>query len=487
MTQISTWRHSAGYIWALLGSAVGFANLLSFSAHCYRGGGGAFLLPYFAAMFIVGIPMLVLEAAIGQNFRSALIPACMHARGQAACFWGWLAVLSCLTIGAFYIVLTGYSLIYFFYAANGAIPSDTAHFFRYDILHISPSIHTMGTLALPLFGATCVVIITAYWVNRRPISKGIERACSFVMPLLGLFVLCAAIGVFLLPGAKEGMARLFYPRLEALRQPALWRDVFGQLFFSYSLGLGIVVGYSAHANKRVNILKAMTIVALGDFAISLLAALVIFGCIGAVSLSQNVSFESWLQTQSTFEIGFVVYPKLLQTFSALWAPGLQMLLFLCLFVAGITGVFSIIESIVGNIQWKFNLSRESSTRWVCLALAVGATPFCFGFGPHLIDTLAPQVLGINMLIGACALILIFVARKHILAPHCNFKSGRLRVYLLAVVLPWAFISMALGIYQEWIQSAGLGTAVRIGWLGLASAISLALKGSSRTAFSRHDH
>lgn len=471
MSPNSSWRNSAGYIWAMLGSAVGFANLLSFSSHCYRGGGGAFLLPYFAAMFIVGIPMLLLEASIGQHFRSALVPACYRASGSKSTFWGWISVLSCLTIGAFYVVLTGYSVLYFFYASIGAIKEDTATFFREDVLHLTPSLSDPGSLVLGLLFSTMAVLLATYLVNRKHISKGIEKACSYFMPFLGCLTLVGAIAVAFLPGAWSGILRLFYPQMDALSNPSLWRDVFGQLFFSYSLGLGIVVGYSAHASHKINLLRAMTWVALGDFAISLLSAIIIFGFIGAVSTQQGVSFESWLTTTSTFEIGFVVYPKLLHSLAPYWGNFLQMILFFCLFVAGITGVFSIVESICGNFQWHFGFSRSKTTLGACSLLLAGAIPFCFGFGPHLIDALAPQVLGINMLFGTCALVAIFVYKPHVMASHTLFQSGKFRLYLLAVVFPWAFISLFMSVYQELLQPFELSSAVRLGWLALAILMS----------------
>lgn len=474
MSTTSSWRKSAGYIWAMLGSAVGFANLLSFSAHCYRGGGGAFLLPYFAAMFIVGVPMLLLEAAIGQHFRSALVPACARVKSSPAAFWGWLSVLSCLTIGAFYVVLTGYSVLYFVEAALGHIQDDTASFFRNEVLHLTPSISEMGSLVPGLFLSTLAVLFITYRVNRQPISRGVEKACSYFMPLLGALAIVGAVAVSFLPGACSGIMRLFYPQMDVLANSALWRDVFGQLFFSYSLGLGIVVGYSAHAGHQINLFRAMSWVALGDFAISLLSAIIIFGFIGAVSTAQGVSFESWMSTDSTFEIGFVVYPKLLQTFAPHWGRFLQMLLFFCLFVAGITGVFSIVESICGNFQWRFGLNRAKTTLVACLLLLVGATFFCFGFGPHLIDALAPQVLGINMLLGACALIWIFTSRFHVLGPHPLFKSGILRRYLLAIVLPWALLSLGMSLYHEWASSFDVAKGVRAYWVCVSIVLALAL-------------
>src|SRR5262245_30333371 len=106
----TTWKSQAGFTWSLIGSAVGFANILSFSAQAYKNGGGAYLIPYFIALFILGIPLLILEGAIGYRMKTALVTAYNKAWGRAGKTLGWLAVIACLSIGGFYIVLTGYSV-----------------------------------------------------------------------------------------------------------------------------------------------------------------------------------------------------------------------------------------------------------------------------------------------------------------------------------------------------------------------------------------
>ena len=124
------WKNQSGFIWAVLGSVVGFANVLSFSSQCYHNGGGAFLIPYVVAYIILGTPMLLLEGLIGQRLGLPLVSAYGSTVGKAGKFLGWIAILSCLTIGAFYIVLTSYSLIYTYFELSATIPSDTATFFQ---------------------------------------------------------------------------------------------------------------------------------------------------------------------------------------------------------------------------------------------------------------------------------------------------------------------------------------------------------------------
>ena len=136
MENQKTWKTSSGYIWSLIGSAVGFANILSFSAKVYKNGGGAFLIPYCLALFFLGIPMLILEGLIGKKSKSPLIQAYGQVLGSVGKTFGWLAVMACISIGAFYVVLTGYSLAYTYFSAAGSIPQDTKGFFIQNFLNL---------------------------------------------------------------------------------------------------------------------------------------------------------------------------------------------------------------------------------------------------------------------------------------------------------------------------------------------------------------
>src|ERR1700733_1438501 len=97
--QQTTWRSQAGFVWSLIGSAVGFANILSFSAQLYKNGGGAFLIPYCMALFVLGIPLLILEGVIGYRMKAPLVAAYGAVWGKAGKTLVWLAVLACLSIG----------------------------------------------------------------------------------------------------------------------------------------------------------------------------------------------------------------------------------------------------------------------------------------------------------------------------------------------------------------------------------------------------
>ena len=453
-----TWKSQAGFVWSLIGSAVGFANILSFSAKAYKNGGGAYLIPYCVALFTIGIPFLILEGKIGHRWKAPLVGAYGMVWGRAGKTLGWLSVLACLTIGAFYIVLTGYSATYTYFSAAGSIPEDTQLFFLKDFLRMTDSVAKFGGFSLLIFLATAAVGFLSWLVLRRPVRDGIERICSYFMPMLAILMLVFAVAACLLPGGMQGWVYYLKPDFPKLLDFSLWRDVFGQLFFSLSLGLGIVVGYSRHTGQTTNIGCAMFYVAIGDFIVSFIAGAAIFGCLAHISHLHGVPFDKILTSDSTFEIGFILFPKILKTFGPFLSQSLGTIFFFSVFIAGITGVFSIVESIAGNVEVEFKMSRQravSATLAILMALSLF---FCMGNALHLIDALAPMVLGTNMLIGGLGLLYAFAYRRDL-----DFEPNFFSLCLKAAP-PFVLGTILIGNLWNEAQHLDLMGAIRWGWM-----------------------
>lgn len=469
-TSPSTWRSQSGYIWSLIGSAVGFANVLSFSSQVYKNGGGAFLIPYVIALFILGVPMLLLEGYIGYKWQLPLVSAYGKQWNRWGKILGWLAVLACLTIGGFYIVLAGYSVAYTYFSALNQIPDDSKAFFIHTFLKVTPSLTDFGQISLPILLATLVVALTTWFVLVRSVKDGIERICSFFMPLMALMITLFALIFCFLPGGLDGWVYYLKPDFSKLLEPNLWRDVFGQLFFSLSLGLGIIVGYSRYTNQKTNLVRAMAWVAIGDFAVSFISGFAIFGCLAHISYTQQIPFNSIVTTDSTFEIGFVLFPKMLKFFGSPLSQIIGTLFFFCIFIAGITGVFSIVESIVGNVEVEFRISRRAAVSYVMVGMTSLAILFCMGNASHIIDALVPMVLGTNMLIGGLALILAFAygRNNHLwnVSQQPNFF-----IYALRYIAPILLGVILLANLWEEVQTFDLPHFVRWGWLGCVLVLS----------------
>lgn len=465
-----TWSKEAGYIWSMIGSAVGFANVLSFSAHCYKNGGGAFLIPYIMAHLIVGLPLLFLEGIVGQRTKLPTVSAMGNVAGLRGKWFGWLAVLTCATIGGFYMVLTGFSVAYTYFSATGSITGETAYFFKHIFLRDSGSLTQVGGIAFGVLISTLIVAAFTWAVLARNIRSGVEKLCSFFLPLLAILVITFSCATLFLPGAFIGVKQYLIPDFSRLGNWILWRDVFGQVFFSLSLGLGIVTGYSRHNPESFSIPKAMFKVAIGDFAISFISGIAIFGCIGFMSTKSGIPFSELVVSDSAFEIGFVIFPMILQQFGGLFSRLVGPIFFFCVFIAGITGVFSIVESVAGNFEIEFNKSRKAAVAIAMGIITVMALPFCLGNGQHLVGAVSPMVLGNAMLLGGIVEIIVFLMISKVIGNEPIWFSGKRRTLsyhsLKFVVLPLLSFSLTGALFQEFRNGFGLSECIRWSWLGL---------------------
>jgi neurotransmitter:Na+ symporter, NSS family len=471
-----TWKSQSGYIWSLIGTAVGFANILSFSAQAYKNGGGAFLIPYFMALLALGIPMLILEGMIGYRWKLPIVSAYGRVLGNPGKILGWIAVLACLTIGGFYIVLTGYSVAYTYFSAINAIPDDSKAFFEHTFLKISTGLTDFGQLSIPIMISTFCVGIGTWFVLVRNVRDGIERVCSIFMPLLAVIMVGFAIVVCFLPGGWDGWGYYLKPDFSRLSNPGLWRDVFGQLFFSLSLGLGIIVGYSRHTASNTNIVKAMCWMAAGDFIVSFIAGFAVFGCLAHISAVQGIPFEQILTSDSTFEIGFILFPQLLKFFGPTLSSIIGTVFFFCIFVAGVTGVFSIVESIAGNVEIEFKTTRKKAVSVTIVLITAFATLFCMGNASYLIDTLIPMVMGTNMMFGGLFMIIAFLyVSSEMKNDPVWFRNNTLnnRTWYgiaLRYLAPIFLLISLIGNFWQEFHGWNLEKTVRWGWFLLAFTI-----------------
>lgn len=477
--QENSWQGMSGYVWSLIGSAVGFANILSFSAKAYFYGGGAFLVPFIIATVIIGIPLLCLEGIIGQHFHAPLVSAYNAVAGKIGKFFGWLTIMAVTTIGGYYILLTGWTVAYTYFVATDTIPTDTATFLNTVFLQKTAHITSWGSFAGFMFGCTAIVALFSWYVVSRNIHAGIERLCTIFLPLLAIMVGIFTVIVSFLPGAWNGIAHYLIPDFSVLKNPRLWLDACGHIFFSLSLGLGIITGYSRYANKSINIVRSMVYVTLGDFLISFIAGFAVFGCIGYMSHITQTSFSHLVTSASPFEIGFVVFPTILKTFGSWLYPIVGVLFFFSIFIAGVTGVFSIVESVAGNIEVEFSKSRTTAVTIAIGIMTILAAIFCMGNGQYLIGALDPMVSGFNMLISGIAEIVVFtwISTSFIRLNAWRNANGKPNYLYYAVryIIPMILMSVFVtALHVECTEPFECGKMVRWGWLLVASIISIVM-------------
>ena len=259
---------------ATLGSAVGLGNIWKFPYLTGSNGGAAFVLTYLLSVALVGLPVMVVEHAIGRRMRLDAVRAYERVVPRQP-FWsaiGWAGLLSAILIMAFYTDVAGWVFAYVFKSAGALFTGRPL------------TAETFGALASgtwePLLWQVGVLLLTA-GIIAAGVARGIERVTKTLMPLLFVLLLVCDVRALTLPGAWSGVEYLFRPDLSRLSGTVLL-SALGLAFFKLSLGMGTMTTYGSYLPDGTRIVPNATRVALADTAVSLLAGLAIFPAVFAL-------------------------------------------------------------------------------------------------------------------------------------------------------------------------------------------------------------
>ncbi len=245
------WSGQLGFLMAAIGSAIGLGNIWRFPGVAYTNGGGAFVVPYVIALLAAGLPILLLDYALGHRFRGST-PAVFRRMSSKLEWLGWFQVFICFVIMTYYAVVVAWSLRYMFFSFTIAWGDDAAGFFQSYIgmdrlgseVGYSPAV-VMGVAVPLLFVWAFGLVVTALGV-----SDGVERANRIFLPLLVLMFAALVVRALMLPGAGEGLNALFTPKWSALLDYKVWMAALGQIFLSLSVGFGVMLTYASYLQQR---------------------------------------------------------------------------------------------------------------------------------------------------------------------------------------------------------------------------------------------
>ncbi|MBO6576517.1 MAG: sodium-dependent transporter [Rhodothermales bacterium] len=393
-----------GFIFAAAGSAIGLGNIWRFPYSAGENGGGAFVLIYLFFVAAIGVPVVLSELAIGRQTEKNPVGAFKALVPKS--FWPWVGGLGVATgfgILAFYAVIAGWTLSYFWGALTGVYGG-------------TMTAEESGALFTQLIGdpgkaifLTGAFILLTVLVVRGGVSNGIERATKVLMPLLLVILIILAVRSVTLPGGMEGLAYLFQPDFSKITVNVVM-SALGQALFSLSLGMGAMITYGSYFPKDENLPNAAVTVAIFDTGIAILAGLIIFPALFSVGVEPNAGPG----------LVFVVLPSI---FGSLPAGNLFAIAFYALLsIAALTSTISLLEVVVSYFVDEKNWSRNKAA-WllgaVCFvfaipsALASGASGMFTDFLGTGVDwlTLNNNIWGnYSLSLGALALCL-FVGYK----------------------------------------------------------------------------
>ncbi|MBO4994352.1 MAG: sodium-dependent transporter [Muribaculaceae bacterium] len=351
-----------GLIAATVGSAVGLGNIWRFPAEVQANGGAAFLVLYVVCVFLVGIPVMVTEFSLGRAGQSDAVGAFKNLGAKRA-WWsvGAFAILASYFILWFYMVVAGWTFEYLWQSITGGLYAHP------DGVEASASLFKSKMQEFIVDGwnpliNTYVVIFINMVILIIGVQKGIERLSNLLMPLLFLILLIFCGVSLTMPDASEGLKFFLKPDISKIT-PSVAINALGQAFFSLSLGMGILITYSAYFPKKVNLTRTACTVSMLDLVVAILMGLIIFPAV--------TSFNLEGESLAGATLVFVTLPEVFSRMGGtqIWST----LFFLLLFVAALTSTISIAEVSVAFVRDRFNASRLKACLVVMLPVLAFST------------------------------------------------------------------------------------------------------------------
>lgn len=355
-----------GFVLAAAGSAVGLGNLWRFPYLAAKYGGGIFLLVYILLAVTFGFTLMITEIAIGRKTRKS----CIHAYKTVDKRFSALGPLSAIIpilIAPYYCVIGGWVLKYLFefLLGHGSTLASSSYFDDF----ISISMPNLSNNPAPWF--FLYILFTAAVVVLG-VNKGIEAMSKFMMPILVLLSIFIAGYSLTLPGAMEGLKFYLVPNFANFSISTVL-GAMGQLFYSMSLAMGIMITYGSYMKDESNLESSVAQIEIFDTAIALLAGLMIIPPVVAFNGGDPASISAGPGLM------FGVLPKVFE--SMLGGRFIGLLFFLLVFFAALTSSVSLLETILSILQDTMHMKRKPAVAISIVYLLALGSLSCLGFGP----------------------------------------------------------------------------------------------------------
>lgn len=346
------WATRTGFLMAAIGSAIGLGNIWRFPAVAYDNGGGAFLLPYLVALLTAGIPLLIMEYTIGRKYRMSP-PAALRRMARPAEVLGWWQVMVSFVIATYYAVILAWAVRYVGFSVGQQWGADPEAFLFGTFLKVAPapggfSVYVPGVL-WPLIAVWVVVLVILAFGIRR----GIERANKVFIPLLVLCFGSLVIRALTLDGAASGLNALFSPDWSELANGSVWVAAYGQIFFSLSIGFGIMVTYASYLRRRADLTGSAMVAGFANSSFEILAGIGVFATLGFLAANAGVPVGE--VASSGLGLAFVAFPTVISRMPL--GDLFGVVFFISLVIAGLSSLISIVQVVVSAVQDRTGMRR----------------------------------------------------------------------------------------------------------------------------------
>ena len=403
-----------GFCLACIGSAVGIGNIWRFPYITGENGGGAFLVPYVIITVCFGAMFMILEFAVGRYYKNSVIECFAKIRTKFKWF-GIVTVTVTFVILSYYLVILGWILSFFVLMVMG----DGFDFESYV------------SSWYPVVSFVIVLVIT-FLIVQRGISAGIEKLNKIGISLLIALLLPLTAYALTLDGASQGLEYYLTPDFDVLQESSIWSTAFGQVFFSLSLGGGILLTYGSYLTGKNSLVKSTAIIVTSNAMVSFIAGLMIF----------SIVFTFGMNPEGGIALVFKVMPSIFGSMEFGLIVGSAF--FLLLLVAGITSAVSMFQVPVSALEDSTNFSKRKASGIVIAAVfGLGIiTSLSYSaanlelFGQPILDVLDTYFGSYGLSISAVIFVIIvtwFIEKKKLIEQINLYSNVRIPIQILQIV------------------------------------------------------
>jgi len=380
---------SLGFVMAAAGSAVGLGNIWRFPYLAAKDGGGLFLACYLVLAFTFGFTLLITEVALGRKTRQSP----MTAYGVLHKKWKWLGILACLVpflILPYYCIIGGWVIKYFivFITGNAQAAAADGYFSGF-----------ISGMAEPIIFDIIFLSMTAFIIYRG-VNKGIESTSKIIMPILIVMILGISIfSLTLHKTADDGSVRTGIDGFKMLIVPSIEdktlkdilivvMDAMGQLFYSISVAMGIMIAYGSYVKNEDNMMKCVNQIEIFDTVVAFLAGVMLIPAVYVFMGAEGMTSGPGLM--------FIAMPKVFAEMGLIGSV-IGSIFFVMVLFAALTSSISVLEAVVSSFMDKFGWSRRKSTVIeTAIALVMGII-ICLGYNVFYFEMKLPNGTNAQML------------------------------------------------------------------------------------------
>ena len=359
----SSFSGKIGFVLSAAGASVGLGNIWRFPYLAAKYGGGIFLIVYIFLAMTFGYTMIIAETALGRMTKKSPVGAYdSFGKSKWLSLGGWINAIIPILIVPYYSVIGGWVIKYLaeYLGGQTQLVAQDGYFGAFISNGLSPEI------CFIVFSAIVIAIIYA------GVQNGIERVSKFMMPILVVLSVIIAVYSVTRPGAIEGVKYFLVPNVKNFS----WMTVvtaMGQMFYSLSIAMGILVTFGSYMRKETEIEAATEQVEIFDTAIAIMAGLMIIPAVFAFSGGDAATL------QAGPSLMFITIPKVFASMGFGTLTGVMF--FVLVLFAALTSSIALTESAVSTFEDEFKWSRKKSTTIIGLIIVSLGSLSALGYGP----------------------------------------------------------------------------------------------------------